>query len=216
MRPYLALDCETSGLNRQLSEVLELGYCFDDFKTPIGLLPSANIIVDNPVWNYSESYAMQMNIRLIQAQNNKDVAKVHPKETFSHLFEATRYAADKAALWDEEQSAKETDPANRWKPLRRVSIAGKNASVFDIPVLTAYFMRKEIAPNILAEWQSYLHYKYIDVGSVYYSRFGYIPSLSEINKLTGRNEVSHKAIDDALDVVYAVRYSLGVPYDSVI
>ena len=35
-------------------------------------------------------------------------------------------------------------------------------------------------------------------------------SLSKINELTGRNEVSHNAMDDALDVVYAVRHKLGI------
>jgi len=38
-------------------------------------------------------------------------------------------------------------------------------------------------------------------------------SLSKINELTGRKEVSHNALDDAFDVVYAVRHKLGVSND---
>ena len=207
MRPYLSLDIETTGLNRQKSEVLEIGFCYDDFKMPIDKLPKDNIIVNNPVYEYAETFALKMNARLIEAQNNKDILKYSVKDSFDRMFEATRFGAEYAANWDEAQT---------WKPTKRVCIAGKNASVFDVPVLTAYFLRKGITEQVLFEWQSYLHYKYIDVGSVYYSKFGYVPSLDEINKLTGRAEVTHMALGDAMDVVCAVRYSLGISYDNVI
>lgn len=207
MRPYLSLDIETTGLHRQKSEVLEIGFCYDHFKGDLKDLPKDNIIINNHILEYSEPFALEMNARLIAALNNKDVLKYSIKDSFDRMFEATRYGAEQAALWDESKT---------WRPTKKVSIAGKNASVFDIPVLTAYFLRKGITEQVLYEWQSYIHYKYIDVGSVYYSRFGYVPSLNEINKLTGRSEVTHMALGDAMDVVCAVRYSLGVPYDNVI
>ncbi len=49
----------------------------------------------------------------------------------------------------------------------------------------------------------------IDVGSLYLSDFGYVPSVSEINKLLDRSPVSHNALEDAWDVVYAIRNKFG-------
>lgn len=206
-RPYIAIDLETSGLDRKLSEVLELGYCFEDFKGPIAQLPKASLITQWDKLEYAEPVALKMNARLIEAQCNKDVQKFSPGEAFGLLFEATRFAAKAASQWDE---------AKQWKPSNKVYYAGKNVASFDIPMVTNYFARKNIDEKLMKEWLSYIHYKVIDPGSMFYAHFGgYIPGLDEINKLTGRTAVNHHAIDDALDVVYAVRYSLGIPCGNV-
>ena len=76
---------------------------------------------------------------------------------------------------------------------RRVTVAGKNAGFFDLPIMQQNGFTFEFKHRI------------IDVGSMYMTDFGYIPSLDEINKLNNRNVVSHNALDDCWDVVFAIR-----------
>jgi len=40
---------------------------------------------------------------------------------------------------------------------------------------------------------------------MYFHAFGYIPSMDEINEHLNRAAVTHNALDDAYDVVHAVR-----------
>jgi hypothetical protein len=79
---------------------------------------------------------------------------------------------------------------------------------FDIPKIRAFFQKHANGPA-LNEFDTLCHYKTLDVGSLYFDVFGDNASLSKINELTGRKEVSHNALDDAYDVVYAVRHKLG-------
>jgi hypothetical protein len=79
---------------------------------------------------------------------------------------------------------------------QKITLAGKNLAAFDIPMLHSYNALETIK----------VHHRVIDVGAVYFPKFGYVPNLSEINALTGRQAVSHDALDDALDVVHAIRH----------
>lgn len=76
----------------------------------------------------------------------------------------------------------------------KVRLAGKNLASFDIPVLQNYGLHINHSHRIL------------DVGSMYFKEFGYVPSLGEINKLTGRAEVAHSALEDCFDVLAAIKY----------
>ena len=80
--------------------------------------------------------------------------------------------------------------------------AGKNVASFDIPILKNH-------TNLFD--MSRISHRVLDPGSMYSENFDHIPNLNEINKITGRKEVSHDALDDAMDVVYAIRYKWGVP-----
>lgn len=75
----------------------------------------------------------------------------------------------------------------------KIPIAGKNVAGFDLPIL----QNNNIKINA--------HHRTLDVGSLYFHKFGYVPSLDEINKLLGFDSVSHKALDDALNIVKIVR-----------
>jgi oligoribonuclease (3'-5' exoribonuclease) len=76
-------------------------------------------------------------------------------------------------------------------------LAGKNVATFDLPILK----------NNGFDIYSFSH-RIFDVGSMYYEDFGYIPSLDEINKLRGAENVVHDALADCWDVVDAIRFKM--------
>lgn len=79
----------------------------------------------------------------------------------------------------------------------RQTAAGKNVAWFDMKLLdkNGYDL-------------SMFSHRMLDVGNLYISDFGYIPTLSEINKKLNREEVSHNALNDCYDVIHAVRNKL--------
>jgi len=90
---------------------------------------------------------------------------------------------------------------DRIQPSGRFTPAGKNVAGFDIQILenpvNKFFFRRFLRRTL-------------DPGSMYHDEFDHIPTLGEINRLTGRPEVSHDALDDAFDVVYAIRRKWGM------
>lgn len=82
---------------------------------------------------------------------------------------------------------------------KKLTVAGKNAASFDIPVM------KHNGFNT-----SHFIHRVLDVGPLYFPDFGYVPNLTEINKLNGRDSVAHTAYEDCLDVIHAIRAKMGV------
>jgi oligoribonuclease (3'-5' exoribonuclease) len=79
----------------------------------------------------------------------------------------------------------------------KIPVAGKNAAGFDIPIL-----RNNGFPT------EFFSHRVIDAGSVYFTKFGYSPSFSELNKYLGRPPVTHDALSDCFDVVHAIRAAM--------
>ncbi len=171
--PYLSIDIETTGLDRQKSHVLQLAAVYDTGKA-LEDLPTFNRVIKWPVISHAEEYAMNLNKKLLERafkkQNIGSITQVR-KEFYDWL--------DKIAPVD-----------------ARFTPCGKNLAGFDIPILenpvNQFFFRKFLRRTL-------------DPGTLYADEFDHIPTLDEINKLTGRTAVSHDALDDAWDVVYAVR-----------
>lgn len=210
MRPYESVDIETTGLDRMLSEVLEIGLVADlGVGYGIEKLPKANIILDNPGGGYYEPYAANMNARLFALQCDPSVQKSSPKEAFAQLLDFTRNTAKLSLEWDN------NNPNVQWKT-EKVQIAGKNASVFDVPVLINYFTRKGIPADHIKEWSKYYMHRFMDVGGFYANQFGYVPDMNQINQITGRGAVRHQAMEDAIDNVFAARLYFGVNPDGSI
>lgn len=83
------------------------------------------------------------------------------------------------------------------QPGGRITPAGKNLQGFDVPILV----------NTVNDFNlRRFNRRSLDPGSMFAEDFDHVPSLNEINKLTGRKAVSHDALDDCMDVVYAIRY----------
>ncbi len=83
------------------------------------------------------------------------------------------------------------------QPKGRFTPAGKNLQGFDMPILgnpvNGFYLER-------------FNRRSLDPGSMFAEDFDHVPNLDEINKVTGRQAVSHDALDDCMDVVYAIRH----------
>ncbi len=175
--PYLALDLETTGLDRQQSHVLQLAAIYDDGSHLEGL-PTFDVVIKYPVITYGEAFAMNMNRDLLQRGfDDRDVTTL---ELARGSFQAF---------------------LNTVQPEGKITVAGKNVGGFDVPILNN-------SKNGF-DTSRFTH-RTLDPGSMFSEYFEQIPSLGQINKLTGRDPVQHDALEDCWDVVHAVRYKWGV------
>jgi len=172
--PYLSIDIETTGLDRQKVHVLQLAAVYDNGKD-LDELPTFNKVIKWPVISHAEEYAMNLNKGLLErAFKKQNIVSINQ-------------CRDEFRKW-----LLEIEPAKS----SRFTPAGKNIQGFDIPILenpvNQFFFDRFLRRTL-------------DPGSLYSDEFDHIPTLDEINKLTGRDAVSHDALDDAWDVVYAIR-----------
>lgn len=190
---YISVDIETTGLDDR-SELLQIAAVVDDMKAPIKSLRTIDLPIKHVEIKYSEHIAMEMNADLLKKLENPDFLSYSPRDAANNLLNFLLEEQAKVGLDD------------KGKP-RKVVFAGKNVASFDIPKLKKFFM--DYLPERAYEFNNLVHYKTLDVGSLFFDVFKENVSLSEINNLTGRKQVSHNALDDAFDVVHAVRYKLG-------
>jgi hypothetical protein len=186
MRPYVSVDIETTGIQDN-AHILQIAAIYDDLKSPVSELPMYNAVIKYDVMSHCEPYAMGMNAELLKKMMDKEFYTCKP-----------HFAAQTFLTWLLELG---------YTFNNKVLFAGKNVASFDIPKLKHHYDTHYRN----SEFSELVHYKTLDVGSLYFDKFGDNVNLSKINKLTGRKDVSHDALDDAMDVVYAVRYKLGVP-----
>lgn len=192
MRGYVSIDIETTGIDDK-SHILQISAVYDDLKSPISELKKIDLPIKWDVLTHCEPYAMGMNAKLLQNMMDKDFRTYTPFDAADALI---------GFLLD----VQETDEKGR---KQKIILSGKNVASFDIPKLKKFL--SEVGGFYGSDqFNKLIHYKTLDVGSLYYDVFKDNVSLSEINKLTNRAVVSHNALDDAFDVVYAVRHKLGV------
>ena len=189
-RPYVSIDIETTGIDER-SHILQISAVFDDLHTSVTELPTLDLPIKWESISYSEPYALGMNAGLLTKMMDKNFETYEPKNASSSLLHFLK-ECQKLSGVDE-----------RGKP-RKIILAGKNVASFDIPKIRSFLYSN----SDKEEFDSLIHYKTLDVGSLYYDVFGDNVSLSKINELTGRKAVSHNALDDAFDVVYAVRHKM--------
>jgi oligoribonuclease (3'-5' exoribonuclease) len=166
IKPNFSLDLETTGLDTDKAQILEIACVYDDGVSPIEDLPKYREIF-RPKSHYYEPYAMSMHSALLE-----ELAAGGGRSGLGSFYEFL-----------EEHGGKD-----------KITFSGKNLTGFDLAILKREGF----------DW-NYSH-RSIDVGSVYFHKFGYVPSLGEINELIGYKPVSHKALDDALNVIAALRW----------
>ena len=171
--PYVSIDIETTGLDRQKVHVLQLAAVYDNGQD-IEDLPTFDRVIKWPVISHGEEYAMNLNRGLIRrAYQNDQVVSIEE------------------ARLDFEEWLEKVQPSGRF------TAAGKNIQGFDMPILVnpvnCFSMRRFLL-------------RALDPGSMFTDEFDHIPTLDEINAVTGRKAVTHDALDDAWDVVHAIRY----------
>lgn len=209
-RPYVSIDIETTGLNREKSYVLEIGAVFDDLISPLSDLKTFNAKISYPHIEYAEFGALSINRNLI-FELSKPLKHEHVMpfiDAISEFLVFLKNCQDKVREYESTRTRKYDDV--------QIHVAGKNPSSFDIPIIRNQIMARLQSPlneEYVQELDEIIHYRFIDAGSLFLSDFdGYIPTLTDINAMIGRQKTSHKAVDDAYDVVCAVRHKLGVPF----
>lgn len=183
LTPYLAIDIETTGLDTNKAQILQLAAVWETFDKPIEELKSFSVIVDNGVITHGEPIALGMNAHLLE--------KI--KESHMTVYRSApgiELQPDAALLF--RQFVEEVGGG------KRIFVGGKNLAGFDIPIL----QNNGFSAN-------YFKHRVVDPGAMFMSDFGYPPSLDEINRFLGRPKVSHDALQDCKDVIYAVRHKLG-------
>jgi oligoribonuclease (3'-5' exoribonuclease) len=172
--PYVSIDIETTGLDKQKSHVLQIAAIYDNGKA-LEELATFNRVIKWKNLGYGEEYAMTLNKRLLE-QDKGTVSVARAREDFISWL-------------------------SRVQPKGRLTAAGKNVQGFDLPILTN--------PVNGFKMDRFLR-RVLDPGSMFAEDFNHVPNLSEINNITGRKEVSHNALEDAWDVVHAIRYKWRV------
>lgn len=166
---YVSVDIETTGLDINQDQILEIGAVYDNGIDNVQDLPHFRCIYKLDRITGSP-YALSMHSELLkEIANTKN--KIEPMKDFH--------------TWLDTLGEK------------RMSIAGKNAANFDLPFLIRHGFSFPYCHRI------------IDVGSMYITDFGFIPSLDEINQFIEYKPVTHRALDDAINVVIAIRKKIG-------
>jgi len=214
LRPYISIDLETTGLDVEKVQILQIGWVIDDGVSPIESLEKGSILIQNNQISYGENYAIGMNAWIFQELMKKPAERKYPTKAPQAGIEMLMNAIDKAA-----KLAHAFDVAQGLKrPNQRVQIAGKNPANYDWPIVLNNLKNITVSDSIMEHECNMsslkridkVDHRFIDVGAVYFDTFGKNPSFNDINALVGNTEITHDALDDALDVVIALRYKLGI------
>lgn len=196
IRPYISLDLETTGAqDKERVEILELGYVRENGTSPIAELEQEQYLFDVSSFSYAEPFAMQMNQKILQEIADKNSTKYSPAVVFDKLLEAIERCKVEAEDWDR---------AHELPVKSTICLAGKNVATFDLPILRNYF-KSRVHPDKFKLFEDLIQHRVIDVGSMFYEDFGYVPNSNELVKHLGLPQVNHRAMDDAMMVVKAVR-----------
>jgi hypothetical protein len=215
IRPYISTDLETTGVATDKVHILELGAVLDDGVNSIDNLKTFNVLIKEPL-QYTEEYAMNLNTDILQQidSGKSGLPIMTPGEAFVAFAEFVQDGCGLALEWDQANGVE--------RPSASISFAGKNISTFDFPIIHTALRRmttqtkevRGIDASVLMEVIAnftvgakggLLKRRFIDLGSVYFDQFGYIPSQDEIMNLLGWEKVNHRAKDDAMQVVKGLR-----------
>jgi len=183
---YLSIDTETTGLNPKEHQVIEFGAVIEDtvhYKT-LSILPVFHCMI-----NYDQilgsAYALQLNYRILKelAKPTGNVLILKPHEVGSKFLE---WLIKNEFVPDE-------------NGLLTVNVAGKNFSQFDMKFLEKlpkFFDRLKFKQRIIDPAILFMDWKKDDC----------LPSLKECKERCNIDgEVTHNAVDDALDVIKILR-----------
>jgi hypothetical protein len=182
---YVAIDCETTSLDPEREQVLELALVAEvDWQTPVELLPSLHLLVEHDELR-GDPVALAMNARLIA-----ELAKPLGQRSLRSVLH----------YWVGQEVARffnEHMPCPRDRP-RNVTVAGKNCSTFDLPFLSRL-------PGWPAER---VRHRVLDVGCLWFdpATDEKIPDSAECFRRAGlEGPPPHAALEDARAVVQMVR-----------
>lgn len=179
-QPYVSIDIETTGLNPDYCQILEIGAVIDDWVTPIDQLSTFHcyVVHDRIV---GEPFALAMNAEILGRIADRAIHHINkflrPDQVTNSLgFFLRTHLGDKALA------------------------AGKNFASFDLQ-----FLRRLPQPFLLK-----FHHRSIDPCMLYWNPATdqEPPSTKVCMERAGiAGEVAHTAVEDALTVVKLIRYA---------
>lgn len=200
---YISIDIETTGTDRENDQVLEFAAIIEDTtkQLPFDEIPKFETILKHDRLS-GNAFALNMNARLIEI-----LAKIPPKYTQAYLV----YMADYNIIRPqdlgfkftnfliEELGYEESIQNGQIKPIK-VLAAGKNFDSFD----------KQFLQNI-PEFSTFVEFNRRSINPaeyfIEYFKDTQPPSLDVCLQRAGfeKDKVSHKALDDAWDVIKVLR-----------
>jgi DNA polymerase III epsilon subunit-like protein len=175
-----SIDLETTGLDPDLCQILEIGVVVDDYEDPKPLeeLPTFHCYVCHTRIK-GDPYALQMNseiLRKIAFKKEEDGWFLKPEDAVEEL---------KTFILSH-------------SPDGPIAVAGKNFANFDLRFLREIGFDEGLL----------LHHRFLDVGSMFVNPRTdlYVPGLDECLRRAGiEKKVPHNAVEDAMLVIEAIR-----------
>ena len=222
---YFSLDIETTGLDKENHQVLEIGGVIDDLETPLPLsqLPEFHCYVTHDVYNVSE-YCLGLHTETGIFDDLSDRKDEHtylrPNRVAYHIgkFVYDEYLSEKDLYTDklgnvlewkkvydelvESGEGRHIIPVDDFLPMSVVA-AGKNFNSFDSDFINQI-------PNIQDIIR--FHHRVVDPGPMYLkSTDEKPPNLKTCLERAGiGDEVPHNAVDDSKLVVKLIRNHFGI------
>lgn len=201
---YVSIDLETTGLNPQAHDIVEFGAVIDNLANPqpIESLPRLHIMFQKE--NYSgNAYCMALHKRiwdaLVKVEQNKD-GKPWPAGENVRVMEIE----DLMPAFSNFLS-KNGVPYNEKKQRYDVNVAGKNFASFDWQ-----FLKAKIPAD---KWYDvYFRHRVLDPSVLYFDPKvdTELPGMELCLERAGiKEEVTHGAVDDALQVVKLIRHKFN-------
>lgn len=196
---YVSIDLETGGLSDECS-VVEFGAVVDIPGVPLDELPTFSYIVGNTKLVF-EPYALGMHEH--HMGDFSDAGMLAEKCEMSSFKSDTKWWGQCPSFMLARHFHSFLTVRCNWDGESSLTAAGKNFAGFD-----NMFLKKLVDPQGVpfTEIIPFRH-RTLDIGSRHFDyETGKIPSLEQITN----TPVAHTALADAMDVVRAVRESLGV------
>jgi hypothetical protein len=184
---YLSLDIETTGLDPETCQILQIAAVLDDTEHPLEDAPTFNALLYAPTYT-GTPYALAMNMCIFET-----LARATPGIDIGHRgYSASVSEAwcicSQLKCWLEDCDILEEE----------VVLAGKNVAGFDLT-----FLQKLPNWNIIPAF-----HRVLDPGNLYLRPTDLVPpGTDECLRRAGLDDsVSHDALDDALAVCQLIRH----------
>ena len=190
MKSYVSIDIETTGLDPEKHQILEIGAVIDDWVSSVESLPTFRCYVDNGSLIQGHPYALSMHPKILRyiATNGKSR---EPDQERVVIVEQ-EHVAEYFLKWLQGWGIMPTK--------RHITAAGKNFSGLDYQ-----FLRR------LPKWEKFIptQHRVIDPGNLYFDPRidnGELPSMQTCMTRAGiPGTVAHTAVEDAIVVVKLIR-----------
>jgi hypothetical protein len=194
---YVSIDIETTGLDPQRCQVLQIGAVIEDtnYVVPLDTLPTFNCIVEHPEYT-GQPMALSMNANILKILSGLEGLEKDSRVDYrkQHNIIPVGMVAQSFAFWLLANGFYSSATGGV-----KINAAGKNFATFDKIFLQA-----------LPNWQTkiQMRQRVIDPAILFVDWLGddSLPNLNQcIQRAVLTGEVSHDALQDAVDVVRVIR-----------